>query len=73
MGRTNDFVWYANRYNCTVAEAIADRDHPATEAQCVAWFREATGRAPTQAEIVEMQPNSQTKVDEEIAYLRGAQ
>lgn len=65
----SDFIWYANRYNCSIAEAIADRDHPATEETCMEWFREAAGREPTIKEIIAMQPSSRALVDEEIYYL----
>jgi hypothetical protein len=61
--------WYARKYNCSIATAIADRDFPMTLKECEQHFIESCGRAPTADEIEEMRPSSQAQVQEEISYL----
>lgn len=53
---------YAKRYNCTLAEAIADRDWPMTESECIACFFKEAGRKPTKAEVLDMRPDSDYSV-----------
>lgn len=49
---------YAIRFNCTVARAIADRDHPMTLPQCVKAYFQSTGSNPTPEQIKIMAPES---------------
>lgn len=49
---------YATNYNVSLAQAIADRDYPATEAEVVEWFVKDLGRLPTADEIRLMHPES---------------
>lgn len=58
MSNAEEYQGYAKSYNCTIAEAIRDRDWPLSRAECVADFNEAAGRAPTEDEIETMAPNS---------------
>ena len=59
----NPHVLYAAKYNCTIAEAICDRDWPMTEAECVEAFTEAAGRQPTETEVAVMRPDTSESVD----------
>lgn len=56
---------YSIRFFVTVAEAIADRDYPATEKELIVLFLESTGRAPTAKEIDTMSPDLVRTIDEE--------
>lgn len=55
---TNHFHAYAVTFNISVAEAIAERDHPADVNDCIHFFKEATGREPSMEEIHAMRPDS---------------
>ena len=61
---------YALKYNCSIAQAIADRDWPDDRDACIRWFREAAGRGPTDDEIDIMSPNTQSQIDDEAAFWR---
>lgn len=61
---------YAQKYNCSITEAINDRDEPMLEFELVEWFTVAAGRAPTTEEVQEMRPNSMDQINEQIAYYR---
>lgn len=61
----NNYIKYAKQYGCTIAQAIADRDYPMDESQCVKAFIEATGHKPTKEEIKEMQPDSLQAIRQE--------
>ena len=70
----NQYQEYAKRYNCSIASAICDRDWPLTESECIQEFKDATGRAPSDAEIAEMHPNTARQVQEfNEEELRGTQ
>lgn len=53
---------YSNYFKVSIAQAIAERDHPASKEDCIGFFMEAAGRTPTNAEIQQMQPDSETSV-----------
>jgi hypothetical protein len=53
------FKQYATQYNCSIAEAIADRDCPMNVQGCIEAFKADTGREPSIDEIETMQPDSQ--------------
>lgn len=61
----NQFVKYAQNYNCSVAQAIADRDWPMNYEQCVKAFKEATGQEPQAADIIQMSPDDERTMREE--------
>jgi hypothetical protein len=58
---------YAINFNCTVAQAIGDRDAPATLEKCVEWFKEAEQRDPTPEEIQDMRPDTFEAVESYIS------
>lgn len=62
MKSPNIFAEYAKAYQCSIAEAIADRDAPMTLEDCVEAFTEASGRAPSSEEIEIMHPESSAYV-----------
>lgn len=58
----NQFKIYAKNYNVTLAQAIRDRDWPMTKNQCVQAYLEAAGKLPSETEIKEMRPDSQSTI-----------
>lgn len=61
----NQFIQYAQNYDCSVAKAIADRDWPMNQEQCIKAFKEATGQNPTADQVREMSPDSERTVNTE--------
>lgn len=61
----NQFIRYSQQYQCSVAEAIRDRDWPMNQDQCVKAFKEATGQEPTAADIIQMSPDNARTIREE--------
>lgn len=59
---------YAKRFECSVAEAIGDRDIPMTREQCEERFFESEGRAPTPEEMDLMHPESISEVIEALRF-----
>lgn len=59
-----DFLKYASTHNCSVAQAIADRDWPLTRDECAKEFLDVTGKMPTQDEMWEMRPDQDEAVSE---------
>lgn len=66
---TDTFLEYAKNYNCSLTQAIHDRDWPMSREDCVKEFKAAAGRVPTEDEIKEMRPDSQRAIDEERELL----
>lgn len=54
---------YAEKYDCSIAEAIADRDEPQTREDLISRFFKAAGRVPTENEIKIMHPESKEICD----------
>jgi hypothetical protein len=63
--RVDEFVDYARRHGSSIAEAISDRDWPATELQCRVWFQQAQGRPPTEEEMRLMSPDHIERAEEQ--------
>lgn len=63
---TQQFSEYAQKYNVSLSEAIGDRDWPMTEDQCVGAFIAVTRRMPTSSDIIQMRPDSQTAIEDDI-------
>jgi len=63
------FTDYANEHGVTLAEAIADRDHPMTKHDCIHIFSSEAGRNPTEDELDVMRPDAQhikTEVNQDL-------
>ena len=59
---------YANSFNVSLAQAIADRDEPMTKADCIEAFVASCGREPTTLDLEIMRPDSEETVAEQIRY-----
>jgi len=69
----NEYTRYAQKYNVSIAEAIADRDWPMERHTLIEVFQESTGRAPIESEIKTMRPDSFEQVREEESMWYDAQ
>lgn len=67
--KKNEWIEYSEMYKCSIAEAIADRDYPATLETCVMWFKESTGHNPSANEISIMRPDTAESVSEENEFV----
>jgi hypothetical protein len=54
---------YSKYFNITIAQAISERDHPASKEDCIGFFIEATNRAPSEDEILQMKPDLESFVE----------
>jgi hypothetical protein len=60
----SDIIRYKRKYNCTTAEAIADRDYPINRNDILMLFYECEKRMPTAQEIETMHPQTDAYIAE---------
>ena len=64
-------IWtqYAKNYNVSLTKAIADRDEPMNEQECIDAFVESSGgRYPSDLEVREMHPDSEQTIQRQVDY-----
>jgi hypothetical protein len=63
--KMSNFQWYADKYKCTLIEAICDRDESMTAQAIAKAWKEDTGKDITNEELQACKPDSQESVDYE--------